>query len=241
VDKNGTVRLRIINGATATAFTIDLGGLTGTAIAVDGQPIKPVNGNAFPMTMGQRVDIRLHIPKSGGSFPVLALREGGFERTGIILATKDTTVSKLTAKGDIKGGVLDLGFEASLSPLHPLKDRQSDRTYDLTLSGNMQTYEWMIGGADNLSANLGDRLEFTIGNMSMMSHPMHLHGHHFQVVGINGKRFDGAVRDTVLIPPMQQVTLAFDANNPGNWPFHCHHLYHMASGMMAFVKYEKTD
>jgi FtsP/CotA-like multicopper oxidase with cupredoxin domain len=238
VEKNGTVRLRIINGATATAFTIDLGGLTGAAIAVDGQPIRPVNGKAFPLSMGQRLDIRLRMPASGGSFPVLALREGGFERTGLILATKDAAVSKLASKGETKGGVLDLGFEASLSPILPLKVMQPDRTYDLTLAGNMQTYEWMIGGADNLSAKLGDRLEFTIGNMSMMSHPMHLHGHHFQVVGINGKSLEGAVRDTVLIPPMQQVTLAFDANNPGNWPFHCHHLYHMASGMMAFVKYE---
>jgi FtsP/CotA-like multicopper oxidase with cupredoxin domain len=240
VDKNGTVRLRIINGATATAFTIDLGDITGTAIAVDGQPIKPINGKAFPMTMGQRLDIRLRIPMSGGSFPVLALREGGYERTGILLATRDATVSKLATKGDAKGGVLDLGFEASLSPLIPLTVREPDQSYDLKLAGNMQTYEWMIGGADNLSANLGDRLEFAVANMSMMSHPMHLHGHHFQVIGINGKRFEGAVRDTVLIPPMQQVTLAFDTNNPGNWPFHCHHLYHMASGMMAFVKYEKT-
>ncbi|MDB5526539.1 MAG: multicopper oxidase family protein [Rhizobium sp.] len=239
VDRNGTVRLRIINGATATAFTIDLGGITGTVISVDGQAIKPVNGKTFPITMGQRLDIRLRIPMSGGSFPVLALREGGIERTGIVLATKDAAVSKLATRGDIKGGVLNLGFEASLSPLNPLVVRKPDREYDLTLAGNMQSYEWVISGADDLSADLGDRLEFTIGNMSMMAHPMHLHGHHFQVVGINGMRFEGAVRDTVLIPPMQQVTLAFDANNPGSWPFHCHHLYHMASGMMAFVKYEK--
>jgi FtsP/CotA-like multicopper oxidase with cupredoxin domain len=240
VDRKGIVRLRIINGATATAFTIDLGGITGTAIAVDGQAIKPINGKTFPITMGQRLDIRLRIPQSGGSFPVLALREGGPERTGVILATKDARISKLEKKGDGKGGVLDLGFEASLSPLNPLTVRTPDREYGLTLAGNMQTYQWAIGGADHLSANLGDRLEFNIRNMSMMSHPMHLHGHHFQVVGINGNRFEGAMRDTVLIPPMQQVTLAFDANNPGNWPFHCHHLYHMASGMMAFVKYEKT-
>jgi FtsP/CotA-like multicopper oxidase with cupredoxin domain len=75
-------------------------------------------------------------------------------------------------------------------------------------------------------------------NLSMMTHPMHLHGHHFQVVGIDGKPLQGAVRDTVAVPPMASVTIAFDAANLGMWAFHCHHLYHMATGMMAFVAYE---
>lgn len=66
---------------------------------------------------------------------------------------------------------------------------------------------------------------------------MRLHGLHFQVVAINGERFSGAVRDTVGVPHMAEVTIAFDADNPGKWPFHCHHLYHMASGMMGYVEY----
>jgi FtsP/CotA-like multicopper oxidase with cupredoxin domain len=74
-------------------------------------------------------------------------------------------------------------------------------------------------------------------NATMMAHPMHLHGHHFQVVAIDGQRFAGAVRDTVWVPPMREVTVAFDAANPGTWAFHCHHLYHMASGMMTVVRY----
>jgi len=78
-------------------------------------------------------------------------------------------------------------------------------------------------------------------NMSMMSHPMHLHGHKFQVVDVGQGRFSGAVRDTVIVPPMQTVKVAVDANNPAKaWAFHCHHLYHMASGMMATFGYEAT-
>ena len=85
----------------------------------------------------------------------------------------------------------------------------------------------------------GERVEIEMMNMSMMAHPMHLHGHHFQVTGIDGTPFNGAVRDTVLVPPMQSVRFAFDANNPAEaWAFHCHHLYHMASGMMSAVSYE---
>jgi FtsP/CotA-like multicopper oxidase with cupredoxin domain len=85
---------------------------------------------------------------------------------------------------------------------------------------------------------LGERVELTMMNMSMMTHPMHLHGHHFQVIGLNGRPMAGAVRDTVALPPMTSATIAFDAANPGIWAFHCHHLYHMVSGMMAFVGYE---
>jgi FtsP/CotA-like multicopper oxidase with cupredoxin domain len=74
-------------------------------------------------------------------------------------------------------------------------------------------------------------------NMTMMSHPMHLHGHYFKVVAVNGQRFDGAIRDTVLVPPMAAVTIRFDADNPGTWAFHCHHIYHMNAGMMGTLNY----
>ena len=76
VEKGGKVRVRIINGATATAFTIDTGALDGEVIAVDGQDIVPLRTRQFPLSMGQRVDFRLQIPKDGGAFPILALREG---------------------------------------------------------------------------------------------------------------------------------------------------------------------
>ena len=89
-----------------------------------------------------------------------------------------------------------------------------------------------------LSVTRGERVELTLDNQSMMGHPMHLHGHHFQVVDVDGQRLPGAVRDTVWVPPRRTVTVAFDAGNPGEWAFHCHHLYHMATGMMTTVAYE---
>ena len=83
----------------------------------------------------------------------------------------------------------------------------------------------------------GQRVAIDIVNHSMMSHPIHLHGHAFQVVGINGRKMAGALRDTVLAPARGRVTVAFDADNPGRWPLHCHNLYHMATGMMTEVRY----
>ena len=93
-------------------------------------------------------------------------------------------------------------------------------------------------GADAIRVRKGQRVEIEMRNMSMMSHPMHLHGHHFQVVAIDRQRFAGAVRDTVLVPPMHSLTVAIDADNLGKWAFHCHHLDHMAVGMMATFSYD---
>lgn len=240
VEKGGRVRLRIINGATATAFTIDTGALKGILVAVDGIPVQPLTVQRVPVSMGQRVDILLDIPGEGGAFPVFALREGSPHRTGIVLATAGASIQKFATEGIETGPVLDLKLEQRLRALKPLKDAEPARTFEMVLSGNMSGYTWQIEGGEHLDVKTGDRIRFVIRNMSMMAHPMHLHGHHFQIVGLNGRDFAGAVRDTVLLPPMAEAVLEFDASNPGRWPFHCHHLYHMASGMMSFVSYDEA-
>ena len=66
---------------------------------------------------------------------------------------------------------------------------------------------------------------------------MHLHGHHFRVVARNGNptRFR-EWQDTVLVMPREHVEIAFNADNPGEWLFHCHVLEHHAAGMSAVVR-----
>lgn len=236
VEKGAKVRLRIINGATATGFIIELGSLPASLIAVDGQPVSPVAASRFPVAMGQRLDIVVELPNEGGAWPVLALREGGAQRTGIFLKTAGANVAKMDRDGTEPGPRLDLSLELTLQAAAPLAIRPPDRSFMIMLTGTMQGYTWSMQGADALKARPGERVEITMHNMSMMSHPMHLHGHHFQVVGINGVAVGGAVRDTVLIPPMAMVTVAFDGGSKGRWPLHCHHLYHMATGMMSFME-----
>jgi FtsP/CotA-like multicopper oxidase with cupredoxin domain len=238
VEKGGRVRLRIINGATATGFTIRSGNLGGELVAVDGQDIQPIKGESFPIAMGQRLDIRLQLPSGAGAYPILALRERAKERAGIILATAGAAVTRVPVSGSSNGAVLGLDLEQKARALAPLAERPADRRFNLMLTGDMAGYSWGIEGADALKTKRGERIEITFHNMSMMAHPMHLHGHRFQVVAIDGKRLEGAVRDTVLVPPMRMVTVAFDADNPGRWPLHCHHLYHMVTGMMSYVAYE---
>lgn len=238
VESGARVRLRIINGATATIFTIDTGEIEGELVAVDGKEVEPVRGRRFPMAMGQRIDLRLALPKDAKPYPVLALREGGVQRTGLILAPPGARIAKLGDVGSAKTPAMGFDLEARLKATTPLATRPPDRTISLMLTGGMGGYQWGVLGAGPLSVRKGERVHVVMQNHSMMAHPMHLHGHHFQTVGLNGRSVAGAVRDTVHVPPMTSVTIAFDADHPGKWAFHCHHLYHMASGMMAMLTYE---
>jgi multicopper oxidase len=69
-----------------------------------------------------------------------------------------------------------------------------------------------------------------------MFHPMHLHGHTFQVRR-TGARNPGPRKDTVIVRPGERVTVDFDAANPGRWMLHCHNAYHQAGGMMTELIY----
>ncbi len=81
-------------------------------------------------------------------------------------------------------------------------------------------------------------MELSFVNRTLMTHPMHLHGHVFQVTEIGGVRLRGAKRDTVMVIPQQTVKVEFDALYPGYWMIHCHLLYHQAAGMMTVVHYQ---
>jgi FtsP/CotA-like multicopper oxidase with cupredoxin domain len=238
VESGGRIRLRIINAAAATVFTIDTGEIDAELMAVDGKDVEPLRGRRFPVAMGQRVDLRLELPKDTKPWPILALREDSLERTGLILAPPGARITKLVGVGSVKTTAMGFELESRLKAKTALAARPVDRTIPIMLGGGMHGYEWGIMSADGLSVRKGERVRIVMQNHSMMAHPMHLHGHHFQVIAINGRTISGAVRDTVHVPPMTSVAIAFDADHPGKWAFHCHHLYHMASGMMSMLNYE---
>ncbi len=249
VEKGGRVRLRIINGSSGTNFFIDLGSLRGEVIATDGMPVRPFQGGRFPIAIAQRLDIVINLPSDGGAFPILVLRELAVEQTGIVLATPGATVPRLPVKGATPTGLLTLDMERKLSAVNPLNSRPADTTSLLRLQGNMSRYEWLINDIAFNVANpasekaqvhvkWGQRVALKFVNETPMSHPMHLHGHSFEVVAINDSRFTGALRDTVLVPGLTSVTVEFDANNPGLWYVHCHVLWHLDAGMATLVQYE---
>lgn len=242
VEPGGRVRLRLINAATATNFWINLGALEGRLIAVDGRRVRPVSGHHFPFAVAQRLDLLIDLPREQGVWPVFAVREGDVGRTGIVLATRDGTIPRLEETAARAAHPYNLDLERRLQAVNPLAKRAPDKTFTVKL-GERENYTWTMDGAVHgehqpLAVREGDRVEITFVDNTTMAHPMHLHGHHFQVVAIGGERFSGAMRDTVLVPARGRVTVAFDAVNPGNWALHCHHLYHMAGGMMTTLRYE---
>lgn len=249
VEKGGRVRLRIINGSSGTNFFIDLGALSGELIATDGMAVKPVRGTRFPLAIAQRIDVRVDLPRDGGAFPILALREFATEQTGIVLATTGARIQRLPVKNSSATGLLTLDLESRLSAVQPLTEKPVAQVNTLRLQGNMSRYDWLINGQAFDVANpgtqqpqvrvqQGQRVALKFVNETPMSHPMHLHGHSFQVVAINDRPISGALRDTVLVPGRSSVTVAFDANNPGLWFVHCHVLWHLEAGMATLVQYD---
>tara|TARA_R110000765_G_scaffold263335_3_gene363107 strand:- start:123 stop:2579 length:2457 start_codon:yes stop_codon:yes gene_type:complete len=114
----------------------------------------------------------------------------------------------------------------------------------LNLTGNMNRYIWSMNGVplsevDKIKISNKEVTRITFNNLTMMHHPMHLHGHFFRVLNENGEY--SPLKHTVNVPPMQKVTIEFYGNNGdeyGDWFFHCHILYHMMGGMARVVSYD---
>ena len=109
------------------------------------------------------------------------------------------------------------------------------------LTGNMNRYTWSINGvplseADKIKIKKGEVVRITLNNLTMMHHPMHLHGHFFRVLNENGEY--SPLKHTVNVAPMQKVVFEFAAVESGDWFFHCHILYHMMSGMARVFSYD---
>jgi len=243
VEPGGRVLLRIINSSSMSAYHIGLGQLDGELTAVDGFAVAPVKGRNFPIAVAQRLDIRLAIPNTSASHPVLAVLEGDRKQTGVVLVAGIAPVARVPDLAKTPSSALTLDLESRLRALRPLTPRKADRVHTINLTGDMAKYIWSLNdvawtpSVPPLPIANGERVELILVNQTGMPHPMHLHGHEFQVVEINGKRLSGAVRDTVVVPPGRRVVVAFDANNPGWWAFHCHLLYHLDAGMFTTFRY----
>jgi len=241
-----TVLLRIIAASVASDFFINTGVLDAELLAVDGQPVQTVRGNYFQLAIAQRLDLRVTIPQSGGVFPIIAQGEGTTLQCGVVLATNGASFVSLSTNANMLTTPLDNTQESLLHASAPLAAKKIDRSLPAVLSGTMQGYQWFINGNQypnrkTLDVKLGERVEIVLINNTPMGHPMHLHDGAFQVVEINGKPMSGAQRDTIEVPPHATIKIAFDADNIGLWPLHCHIGYHADSGMMTLLKYDGAD
>ncbi|WP_427007724.1 multicopper oxidase family protein [Pseudarthrobacter sp. H2] len=234
------IRLRIINAAGDTAYRVGIPGQKLTLSHTDGFPVQHQDVDAVVVGMGERIDALLTVGE--GFTPVMALPEG---KTGKALGFISTGTGKkplpAVLPGKLEGTVVD-GGQLKADPTVTLAAKTPDRIHELKLTGGMDKYDWGINGhrfdmskpfEQTFDIRAGERVEVNFVNDTDMWHPMHLHGHTFQV-GAGGAR-----KDTVIVRPKQTVTVIFDADNPGQWLAHCHNAYHAERGMMALFSYIK--
>jgi CopA family copper-resistance protein len=146
--------------------------------------------------------------------------------------------------GDVGQGLEDAGHRVlvyrDLISLEPNPDvRAPARSIEVHLTGNMERYMWSMDGVrmsdsmEPMPFTLGERVRVKLVNDTMMGHPIHLHGHFFELVTGHGGH--APRKHTVLVQPGGTVSFDLTADAVGDWAFHCHMLYHMAAGMMRVV------
>lgn len=135
---------------------------------------------------------------------------------------------------------------ADLKSLEPNRDsRAPTRTLDIHLTANMERYMWsfdgvkLSDGAEPIAFRHGERVRVNLINDTMMPHPIHLHGHFFELV--TGAGDHAPRKHTVNVLPGGKVTFDLTADAPGDWAFHCHMLMHMHAGMMRIVTVRHED
>ncbi len=231
------LRLRVMNIAADTGFRFAIAGHRLTVTHTDGMPVEPVTVDALRLGMGERYDVLVESAQRGGAWQVGVQAEGrgGWGRAVLRYGGSAASSPPAVAQrpGELDGRLVAYADLLAREPL-ALPAGEPDRAYDLELSGTR------IGGqsypdADPLPVAEGEWVRITMRNTSAKWHPMHLHGHHFQVRTPTGR---GPVKDTVTVAARGGV-VSFDflATNPGDWLFHCHNHHHMEDGMVRVVRY----
>jgi FtsP/CotA-like multicopper oxidase with cupredoxin domain len=242
VRQGDKVKLRLINACSATIFYLRLAGHSLTVNHCDGNAVVPIETDVLRIAMGERYDVVVTATNPGHW--LLAASEQGLGESGlrVPLIYQGSRQARAVAP-DFQRGLRLATYDdfRALEP-HGGSNGDPDRVYDQTLSGGMHSAYWTINGqvypdADALRIRRGERVRLRYWNHSMMPHPMHLHGHFFQLVNPMLPRERWIFKDTLVLDPMQTAEIEFSADNPGNWLHHCHNLYHMEAGMANVVAY----
>lgn len=248
VQEGEKIRLRLVN-AGYLSHKLNLQGHEFRIVSTDGQPIHNpplINGQLLNIAPGERYDIEFVANKPGSwlleeksSYPgakslAVPILYKGYEKEKAKPDTTQMPIVDITKYGEAAKSRFSL-------------DQPYDITYQMDL--NTQTMDGQMAFTINgktfpdvppLNVKKGDLVKVTMVNRSKEDiHPMHLHGHFFQVLSKNGKPVSGSplIKDTLNILPGESFVVAFVADNPGDWMFHCHDLGHAAQGMVSEVKY----
>jgi len=232
------IRIRFVNSGSDTAFRVALGGHVMTVTHTDGYPVVPTDVDALLLGMGERYDVI--VTAGDGVFPLVALAEGKNALGRALLSTAAGTRPDAGFQPPELNRRIGTVEMFTATPAATLGAKNAEVDLDVDLTGSMMKYDWSINGKpypDNaaLTITQGQRGTLRFTNSTTMWHPMHLHGHTFQMIKPDGSL--GARKDTVIVLPNKKVSAVLVADNPGDWMLHCHNTYHQDAGMMTSLNY----
>lgn len=213
-------------------------------------PVPPLRARPLATMKDMGMDMSAHAghDMSGMS---MAMRDGA-NAPGVRLGPGVQTISPMPMDrlGEPPQGLEDVGHRVlvytDLVALSPNPDpRPPGRTVEIHLTGNMERFMWAFDGEafgplkKPIAFQRDERVRVLLVNDSMMAHPIHLHGHFFEVV--NGHDGHQPRKHTVSVAPGSKVAFDLTADEPGDWAFHCHMLLHMHAGMFNIVTVRPLD
>jgi FtsP/CotA-like multicopper oxidase with cupredoxin domain len=252
VARHTRMRLRLVNTANARIFTLETRGLEGWVAALDGMPLEaPQPLGELTLAPAQRADLIVDVVAESGeeAFLVSFERDGGYAIAAFPVAGV-ARQARLSAPGALppnpvpalgplqtaartelrmEGGAMG-GMRGAMMGGRMMGMR------DMAAEGKVWAFNGMadMGDTPLLDARVGETVRIAMINDTAWSHGMHLHGHHFRQIGVDGRL--GPLRDTILMNRGETVEIAFVADNPGDWLLHCHMLEHSAGGMMTWLR-----
>jgi FtsP/CotA-like multicopper oxidase with cupredoxin domain len=259
------IRLRLINAAPARIFGLEFKNHRPLVLAFDGQPVEPhaPEGGRVVLGPAMRTDLILDMTgKPGHSTAVLDTFYKGLEYKLVEIfysGEQPLRAQPLAAPAKLPANPIpepnlanaqrhDVTLTGGMMGGMGMGGGMSGMGMGGGMMGMMGGSMWAINGMavmdDDmrhmkpvLTLTFGESYILTLDNQTAWHHPIHLHGHSFRVITCNGVRTKYREwRDTVLIPPRERAEIAFVADSPGDWMFHCHIVDHQEGGMMGIIR-----
>ncbi len=263
VRRGERVRLRLINAANARIFGLEFAGHDPQIIALDGQPVSPHSPSDGRVVLGpaMRADLVIDMmgkPEERFTVTDTFYRGLHFRLLDLVYRTDPVRDRELESPVELASNTMpepDVGgaerheirFNGGMMGGMMMGNRRGGGMMNMTEMMNQmrQGNMWFINGKAAtghvmdplLTLDKGRSYVLEMQNDTAWHHPIHLHGHSFRVISRNGKSTTHREwQDTVLMDPRETVEIAFVADNPGDWMFHCHILEHQAAGMMGVIR-----
>jgi FtsP/CotA-like multicopper oxidase with cupredoxin domain len=249
VKEGETVRIRLANVG-YLSHNLHLHGHKFKVVAIDGQELnepQELENKLIAIAPGERYDIEFTANNPGNWYLECHGDMEGTEGMKTLIQYEGNSDSKDQSNQNESLPVFNFVNYGATTASEFTLTQEYDIEYTMELNGNNMDNIWSINGnsfpdIDGLNVKKGDLVKVTLINNSPegVDHPMHLHGHFFQVLSKNGKAIEGSpvVKDTINLKSGDEYVVAFKADNPGNWLFHCHDLHHATAGMVDLIKYD---